>query len=312
MWIVVESLLPVALLIALGAALRHWHFAGEAFREQLDLLTYWVLLPALIIQKLGTADLNAVPLGPTLISLVVLTVAATLAGMAWVRLAKMPASSAGVVVQAGFRANMAFVGLPIILFTAENAGLDVARAGTIGILGMGPLILIYNLIGVAVLVVPHHGLRPSTALRLVKPMVTNPLIIACVIGVAIPLAGASLPNWSDKSLSLLGDCAGPMALLSLGMAVVHFGLRGALGKTAVAVALKLVVAPAVGLAMLAYFNAEKEVALVVAIFSACPTAVSSFVLAGQLNGDKQLAASCVAMTTVMSLVSLAVMLYIVV
>ncbi len=65
------ALLPIALLIALGAALRRARFLAESFWPQAERLGYYVLLPSLFIHGLATARLDGVP---------VLTLAAVLVG----------------------------------------------------------------------------------------------------------------------------------------------------------------------------------------------------------------------------------------
>src|SRR5258707_9526172 len=59
--IVIAALLPVFLLIMLGAVLRHTLVRLETQWHGLERLTYYVLFPALLIQTLVKADLSSVP-----------------------------------------------------------------------------------------------------------------------------------------------------------------------------------------------------------------------------------------------------------
>ena len=68
------ALLPIALLIALGAWLRHSQFLADAFWPQAERLGYYVLLPALFVHGLGTAQLDGLPVQGMMLALVSSTV----------------------------------------------------------------------------------------------------------------------------------------------------------------------------------------------------------------------------------------------
>ena len=55
------ALAPIALLIALGAWLKHSRFLADSFWAQAERLGYYVLLPALFLHGLATASLDNVP-----------------------------------------------------------------------------------------------------------------------------------------------------------------------------------------------------------------------------------------------------------
>ena len=77
---VIVALAPAALLIALGWVLRHRQMLPDTFWGPAEWLSYHVLLPALFIHGLATADLGTVPVGgmfAVLIGSVMLTAALT-------------------------------------------------------------------------------------------------------------------------------------------------------------------------------------------------------------------------------------------
>ncbi|MFC6746547.1 hypothetical protein ACFQFG_19055 [Methylobacterium persicinum] len=79
---VLLALLPIALLIGLGALLRRIGFIGEAFWPQAERLGYYVLLPSLFIHGLATARLDGVPVLSLAAVLVASTVTVALALLA--------------------------------------------------------------------------------------------------------------------------------------------------------------------------------------------------------------------------------------
>lgn len=55
------ALLPIALLIVLGAWLKRRQFLMDTFWAQAERLAYYVLLPSLFFHGLATANLDGVP-----------------------------------------------------------------------------------------------------------------------------------------------------------------------------------------------------------------------------------------------------------
>ena len=82
-------------------------------------------------------------------------------------------------------------------------------------------------------------------------------------------------------------------------------LRGA----HIACVLKLLVCPLLG-AILAYgIGLKPDARFVALIYLTCPTAVASFVMAQAMKGDDVLAGGAVALSTLYSVLALALMLY---
>ncbi|MDM3766485.1 AEC family transporter, partial [Proteus mirabilis] len=52
--------------------------------------------------------------------------------------------------------------------------------------------------------------------QLIFPIIKNPLIISCVIGIVINLSGIGLPFGSDQFLKLLAATSLPLGLICIG------------------------------------------------------------------------------------------------
>ena len=66
------ALVPIALLIGLGAWLKHSAFLADSFWAQAERLGYYLLLPALFLHSLATAKLEDVPVQGMIGALVLL------------------------------------------------------------------------------------------------------------------------------------------------------------------------------------------------------------------------------------------------
>ena len=62
---IINTLLPVFLIIALGALLRKTKFVSAEFVAGLNRLVYWVALPCLLFYKLATASYDYQVAGKT-------------------------------------------------------------------------------------------------------------------------------------------------------------------------------------------------------------------------------------------------------
>ena len=114
----------------------------------------------------------------------------------------------GVMVQAMFRSNFVLFGLPVAI---SLCGED--RIGTTSLL-LGIIIPIYNVLAVITLELFRGG-RPSVKKILIGIM-TNPLIIASVLGVGAYIWKIDLPYAIEKTVVDIGKVATPLSLMALG------------------------------------------------------------------------------------------------
>lgn len=308
---VLGTLGPIILLVALGLALRRGGFANLAFFRQTNRLVYWIALPALLFAKTAgmTPDLDAVlhafviMLAGTAIAFVV----AELAGHAL----KLPPPSRAAFVQAGYRGNLAYVGLPVVLYALAGADTNASTADEVtAVLAMAPLIPVYNVTAVWVLVrgaSREAGERLSLG-TLLGQIARNPILIGIVAGLAVAFAPVSLPRLLQRTIGLIGQLALPLALLGIGASLSFSALRGH-GKAAVAgTVVKTFVCPLGGLLVAALMGVAGRQLLVALLFLACPTATASYVMAERLDADAALTASIIVLSTVVSMPVLAAIL----
>ncbi len=61
---ILAALAPIFVLILFGYGLRRVGWFGESFWADVDRLVFYVLLPAYLVLRIGTADLSGLVLGP--------------------------------------------------------------------------------------------------------------------------------------------------------------------------------------------------------------------------------------------------------
>jgi hypothetical protein len=299
-----DVLAPTMAMIALGAWLGWIRFLGKPFIGELNKLAFWVALPSLIFRAAahaGSPSMQSLVFVGVITAATLLTVAVAWAVAAGIRI---PSSSRGTFVASSFFGDLAYIGLPIL---AHSLG-PVA-------LGDSPELLATALIAMTGMTVFNNALAASLFRKerfeirgLVRLIVTNPIVIAGCLGIGYGMTGLSVPYVFDDVLRTLGATAVPLALISIGGSLEMTPLRGRISWIACASALQVIVFPLIAWVICRTLNLDPADSRIVLIFCACPTAAVTYTMASQMGGDEALATGAIAMSTVASFVSLAVVL----
>ncbi|MFQ5959390.1 MAG: AEC family transporter [Alphaproteobacteria bacterium] len=288
MSMVIAALAPVAALIALGWLFKRRGFPGDGFWAPAERLTYYLLLPALIVGSLGRArfeGLGALPMALALAAALTLG-AGAIWGLRRHLAVDGPAFSS--LFQGSIRLN-GYIGFAGALALWGDAGLTFAA---VAVATYGPVV---NVLSVAVLS-RYAGAASADWGGVAREIARNPLIIACVAGLALSLTGIGLPPVVDGALDVLGRAALALGLLCVGAGLTFAGLAHAGRGIAAVCAVKLVAVPAATVALCALFGVGGAAAGVAVLFAALPTATSAFILARQMGGDATLMAQVIAAT----------------
>ena len=296
---VIAALLPVFLLIVLGFVLKRTLIRPETQWVGLERLTYYVLLPLFLIQTLVKADLSTVPVGGVGGALLLSALAVSLLCLA-VRALLARAGIDGPAFTSIFQGAtrwQTYVALSVAGSLFGNNGLAIASVAMIAIVPM------VNVLSVSVLA---HYASPEkrSAGSIVVAVAGNPLIWACAIGLAINVAQLPLPKLWHEVADALGRSSLAIGLLVTGAGLQLKGLFRPSLAAGVAVFLKLVLMPAIAVALALQFGLTGSNLAVVTICSAVPTASSAYVLARQMGGDAALLAQIITLQTILAAVTM--------
>ncbi|MGT2500877.1 AEC family transporter [Bradyrhizobium guangxiense] len=299
--VVVAALLPVFILIVLGVVLKRSLMRLDTQWHGLERLTYFVLFPMLLIQTLVKADLTKVPVAGVGGALLLSALA-----MSLLCLALRPALSrlgidgpAFTSIFQGATRWQTYVALSVSANLFGDVGLALASVAMVAII---PLV---NVFSVAVLA--HYASPEKQSERaIVMTVIRNPLIWACVIGLAINVIHLPLPKIWHEVADALGRSSLAIGLLVTGAGLQLEGLlRPSLGAT-LGVAFKLVLMPVLALALAAWFGLSGASLAIVAICAAVPTSPSAYVLARQMGGDAPLLAQIITLQTILAAITMPV------
>lgn len=299
MFTIIYAVAPIFALIFVGFGLRRMNFPGEGFWPVSERLTYFILLPALLVQGLSGKELNPdlLPLSASVVCSVLGM--ALLARLLWPIL-KIDGPAYTSLFQGAFRPNT-YIGMSI---AAVLLGPDWLTLSAMALLAMIPVINI-----VCVLTLSRHGNGGSNGFgKVLKGVVTNPLIIACAIGLTMNLLHLSFPRVLNDLLDILGRAALPMGLLAAGAGLRFEKIDGGKRTLITTCILHLMVMPILAVCFSSLFGADESARLAAIIYTAVPVSISSFILARQMGGDHRLMAQIITVQTVISIVTLPIAL----
>ncbi|WP_027400191.1 AEC family transporter [Anaerovorax odorimutans] len=201
----------------------------------------------------------------------------------------------GAIIQGCFRSNFVLFGLPITIELFGNS-----CAGHISLL-IAAVVPVYNFLAVIVLET-FRGTKADFK-KLIKGIITNPLIIASALGVLSLLLHIRIPEFLESTMVSISNIATPLALILLGASFHFFSVKHNLKPLIFAVMGRLVIIPGVVLPIGIYLGFRGiEIGALLAVF-ASPTAISSFVMAQQMDSDDELAGQIVVFTSTFSIIT---------
>ena len=299
---VFTALVPVFALIALGAILHRSRFIDEASWRAVERVTYYVLFPCFLFNAIAIADFTGQPVGRLALVLVGAIAVMTLLVYALQATLKFDGPSFSSVFQGALRFN-SYVALAAI---AAMLGTKGVALSAIAVAIMVPLL---NTLCVTVLM-RHASDVEATAIMFAKQFVQNPLIMACLAGIAVHVLGIPLPTVLTTTIDMAGKAALPLGLLAVGASLDLADARARPLPVLVATGLRLLVMPllvAIGTPLVGIDGIAKTAAL---ICGAVPGASSSYILARQLGGDAPLMANITTAQTLAAMVTMPLILWV--
>ena len=320
-----NAVAPILLLAVAGYIIKLTGLFDDAFFKKCNTLVFKVFLPILLFKNVydinSIGDINFAALGYCVIIILLLC----LIGYFAAKIFAQRRDQRGVINQCTFRSNYAIIGIPL----AESLGSSqaVAFAGVLSAVSI-PL---FNVLAVILLTRYSDKNSTQSVKDTIKSAAKNPLIRGVVLGILVLLVRQFIPVTETGELvfsvkddlpfiysavSNLARAASPLALVVLGARFDFAAVKSLLKPISAAVVLRLVVAPAVGVGSaialshlgIMPFTATEYPALI-SLFGT-PVAVSSAVMVGDIGGDEQLAGQLVVWTSLLSVFSIFITVFV--
>ena len=159
---------------------------------------------------------------------------------------------------------------------------------------------------------PKRKLSKSSILKSTANIFLNTGFIASVFGVVIFIFQVKFPPVLYDSAKLVGDMTFPLSMLIIGSLIANLNFKTLFLslKNYYYVVVKLIVLPLVVASIFCIIKADTYLIYVATIMSSMPAAANNAIFAEIYNANSELAGNLVGLSTLISIVSIPVVLYI--
>ncbi len=304
---IVGALFPVFAVILIGHVLRRARFVAVEFWAAAERITFYVFFPALLVGNIAKANLAGLAVGPMAAALlgaiaVVLAVAFVLR-----RPLALDGPAFTSLIQSAVRPNV-YVAIAAALALYGEAGLTAISVCIAIVVPAVNIISVYVLVRYAGRDSARRAGRLAEWGRVVRGVVSNPLILACAMGFSLNVTGAGLPPLSGPLLEILGRASLPIGLLAVGAGLDFVALNRVGAGVAAASALKLAALPLITWAIAGALGLGGAGGATVVLLASVPVSASAYVMARQMGGDAAIMAGAITATTVAAIATMPLVL----
>lgn len=297
---VANLVLPVFAIIVTGWLAGEFGYLSRSLADALVHFAYNVAMPALLIVTIAQEPARNLLEwrfllafgGGSLICFVLVFLAVRAGG-------KHDLASSTIHGMAAAMTNTGFVALPILHAIYGQPAVLPAAVATVFVAAV--------MFPITVILLDARG--PVQSAGLAKQILLNPMVLSTLIGLVWAITGLPIPAAVAAYLNMIAAALTPCALFAIGLGLSVEGLRSNFGASLALAAVKLVVMPLIvyGLCVITGLNPLYTVAAV--ICAAVPTAKTVYVLAHEHKVEEKLVAATVSVTTMLSVATLLVALY---
>lgn len=296
--------LPIFLIMLSGFILKNKNIIRKDFITAANFIVFYIALPLKLFNNVSNSSV-ADNFDLKFISFAILgTVVSVILIYIYSKLVVNEKSKLGAFIHGTFRGNFVYVGFSLL----ENV---TGAVGPLASLVVAFVVPIYNIFAVLVLILtnPENNSKNQIANAL-KNIIKNPFIISITLGIIASLINFKFPPLLQNTADYFDVLATPLALLTIGATFRVDKLFVDIKPAAAASIFKLFLNPL--LAVLAAFFlgfSSNEIFLIYILFGV-PTSISSAIITASMGGDENLAASIVMLTTLGSVFSLTLFVFV--
>lgn len=293
-----QVVVPIYLMIVIGYIAKRFGVFSRDTLKEMNRSVFRIFLPMLLFENMVQATLSVSDAGLLLYAAACAFVIYLAVCIIVFQVVK-DRSRAATVAQGMYRSNFALLGIAL---TETMYG-----SGQTEVTGMlvAVIVPLYNVLAVILFEIAKGEKKPNVG-KILLGVAKNPLILGTGLGLLVHLSGLQIPTMINSAIVSLGQIATPLALVVMGG---NFEFRQTLRnrKPLFAVAsVRLVLIPILFtiLAVLVGYRGKALYALF--LMYATPTAVASYAMASVMGGDEDLAGEIVLITTVLSLLTVGI------
>lgn len=275
--LILSALAPVALVIVLGYFAGRGKLINSDGAKSLSTVVVNFALPCALFVSIFNFSPSQFENGPYVLTLLIsialpFLTALFLGAVVW----KRPAGEAALFASNSGFPDMAYFGLPVVTTVLGQQGMLPIIVGNI----ITSIIIIP--IVMAMLNKGQSSGNSGGIGRILMNTIKQPVVWAPILGLILVLLGFKLPELASKSLKLLGDISGGLALFTLGILLSFLKPKVDL-QVVIVVVFKNFAMPVLVVALALLFKLDATLAKGALIIAACPAATMGAMLCSQFG-----------------------------
>lgn len=257
-----------------------------------------ILSPALIFGYLANSELTKNELLTIILAVILFTIVMIILTAAIFIFFKKQESLKPILLATIFP-NTGNIGLPIILFAYGEEGLSIAI-----VIFVINLVLMYTLGVYIASLYQDQGNWKKGFWKIIKLPTTS----AAFLGLLFNILNISVPKFLDEAINLVGSAMVPIVLLILGIQLSRTKITGSINTTIINSTIRLIGSPLVMIGIVLLLKIKGEMAEVLVLQNAMPTAVIMSVIAIDYNTKPEIITNTTFFSTIFSFATIAVLL----
>ena len=291
------SVIPIFGLVMTGFIAKRFLPSHDLWKG-IEALVYYLFFPILLILEISKANFSEPGLIEALLATFFATLLIALLLFPIKHFFKIENRLFTSIFQGGTRYNSyVFLALSQSLFGSPG----IIIAGVF----MAYMIIIINILCISVLNLYGSNQSGKKSLGgILLALLKNPLIIGVLIGIAANLLQIELSGPFKQWMLYLGNSATPLSLMSVGAGLIIMMDAGKMKAITFAIALKLLLMPAITIILLKILGVEGITAGIALLFATMPSAGNAYILSRQMGGDSDAMASIITWSTLLSIITI--------
>ncbi len=301
MIVIINQMIQLFLILAIGYVLYKIKMFDDTLNKKLTMLLLGVTTPAMILSSVNYAS-NDSQVSVPFIFLVATLMYLCLMILAFIfmKLFSVKENQQGLYVFMTTFPNVGFMGFPVITAIFGEEGIFYAA-----IFNMVFNVLIHSL---GIILMTY---KSDIKVKLHFKTLLSPGIIASVIALLIYFFNIPMPMVLENTFEMLGSITSPIAMLLIGSTLATMKVKDVFREKSIYpfTLLRQIILPILIFPILNYFIQDQLLLGVTFILLSMPVANSAVLFATRYQSGEQLAAKCVFITTLLSVLTIPLLVY---
>ncbi len=301
MTVIINQMIQLFLVLSIGYILYKIGMFDDVLNKKMSMLLLGVTTPAMIIASVTSIENSSTVSLPTvfLVSFLMYFSMMVLSFIV-VKLLRIKINHQGIYMFMATFPNVGFMGFPVITAIFGETGIFYAAISN----------MLFNALIFSVgIVMMNYG--KHTNVKLHYKTLLSPGIIASLVALIIYIVKIPVPSVISNTFEMIGSITSPMAMLLIGSTLATMKVKEVFKEISIYpfTILRQILIPIIAFPILSFFINDQLLLGVTFILLSMPVANSSVLFATQYDGDVKLAAKCVFITTLLSVVSIPLLVY---